>query len=158
MPLLASRAYPVTTRADTVQTHVMTPLFAGLCFLRVISFRKKEDAVCVVHNGLPGLAVSIACRIRGIRTIFSEGNTIPWIDPNIALARKKKFFQAIQESLFGFYGLTIATNSDSIRVQSKAIKEGLIKRGIVESRIVIIPAGVNARDYAPIQGPKKRTM
>jgi glycosyltransferase involved in cell wall biosynthesis len=155
MPLLASRSYPVTTRADTIQTQVMTPLFAGLCFLRVISIRKTEDAVCVVHNGLSGLAASIACRMRGIRTIFSEGNTIPWIDPSIALAKKKRFFQGIQERLFGFYGLMIATNSDLIRAQSKAIKEGIIEHGIRDSEIVIIPAGVNTRDYAPIQGPKE---
>jgi glycosyltransferase involved in cell wall biosynthesis len=154
LPVLASRNYPIVTKADTIYTQVMTPLLASTFFLRMIFIRKRNEMVCVVHNGLPGLAASVACRIRGIRVIFSEGNTIPWVNPITIMAKKKKIFQNMQEELFRLYGLFIAKNSTKIRVQSKPIGDGLIKLGVRKEMITIIPAGVNTHDYAPFNGPR----
>ena len=150
LPVMAGRNYPIITRADTVYTQVMTPLFAAACFWRMLFLRKRSGAVCVVHNGLPGLAATVACRLRGIRTIFSEGNTIPWLDPTTSMTRRKKVFQSVLERLFLSYGMAVAKFSTIIRVQSKTIEQGMVDRGIDRGRISIIPAGVNVHDYAPL--------
>jgi glycosyltransferase involved in cell wall biosynthesis len=133
---------PISFPEVAYWTFIIEPLYAFIIFLYVLRCKSCEPKIVMVHNGLIGFAASIAARIKKRRIVYSEGNAVPWVD-----IQRRHFLRRIGFIYNFILGISIARISKVIRVQSKAIQDGMISKGVNHDKIKMIPGGVVTAIY-----------
>lgn len=146
----AARNYPPSSKAEVFWTTVVAqPLYCIPLVLRLRSLLKAKPKYVVVHNGLPGLLACTLGWTSGTRIIYSEGNAYPWVNPfpsdfqpTIAQRGMRVFKVAT--------GRIIGRLAWRVRAQSNRIKGGLVSNGVSDSKIAVIPGGVDPVPYSSV--------
>jgi len=149
----APRNYPPSSKTEVFwATFVAQPLYCIPLGLRLRSLLKAKPTYVVVHNGLPGLLAATLGWMSRTRVIYSEGNAYPWIDPFPSAVRLTvpqrgmRVFKVVA-------GRIIGKLAWRVRAQSERIKQGLVSNGVRDSRVTVIPVGVDPVPYLSVAGP-----
>lgn len=144
----AIKYYPPKSRLNILYLIiVLEPIYSCLLLKRLVSM-KIRPKIIIVHNGLIGFLSTLIAKIMNVQVIYSEGNTMPWVTPylvqqNKSLIRKLSFLYLLNLGKF------IGIFSDSIRVQSNSIRQGMIMKGINPTKITTISGGVDVERFKP---------
>jgi len=104
--------------------------------------------ILVVHNPETGLFASLVSRLMGRLVLYSEGNTIPWVDPYLS-PPKLRAVQKVWRKAMPSLGVLMCRIASAIRAQSESIKRGMVSRQIEAEKVVVIPAGVDETEFPP---------
>lgn len=148
-------AFPALTRYPpaSLGEHVyiaffLTPVYSIALAVKFLSMLSAKLKLVVIHNGLPGVTVGTIARLAGLKVIYSEGNLYPWTHARLSFA-KRSLPRSIMRCINRALGYFLCLISDSIRVQSDLIRDGMIQCGVDMSKILVIRAGVDVDEFGP---------
>jgi len=155
-PRLRVRHLPIPALANPQPQGMldMTFLALFLCIsslvtaMYILALKSKGYGLLIVHNPISGLVPTLAFLAAGGRVIYSEGNTIPWIDPYIRPVRLSGV-QRCWRVVYRAFCIALALVSNRVRAQSASIRDGMVKFHIDGRKIKVIPAGVDLDEFAP---------
>jgi len=146
----AINKYPPTSLMQkSYISFFLIPIFSIILFVRSILFiKEKRQLIVIVHSGLPGLSAALVARFFKKRIIYSEGNLSPWIDLYVESGKLSMMTKSINLIDINI-NKAISSLSTFIRVQSQLIKKGMVNHGIEQSKIILIPGGVDTDRFRP---------
>jgi glycosyltransferase involved in cell wall biosynthesis len=138
--------YPPKTFAEHYMSLFSMVLYSFLVLKKIIDLKKRGLRLVVLTDSLVGIAPAITAKLLKTNVIFSEGNLWPWVNPYIfhkALSVDQKVMRGVKIS----FGRLLGRLSSCIRVQSAAIKEGMISNGLNPKKIFIIGPGLDTKSF-----------
>jgi len=143
--------YPPITRLDLFKTYFLMPDYLFLLLKKLYYLNDKKIKLVIVHNGLPGLFCTFLSKLLGLKILYSEGNTVPWMNPYLLKQEKKSLLRIFTSFCSLICGIIICELSNGIRVQSNSIKTGMVSYGIRSEKITVIRGGVDTKTFRPIR-------
>jgi len=140
--------YPPKSMVERYIIPFSMVLYSLLASIKIISLAKRGLKIVIVTDILTGLLPAVLAKLLGVKVIFSEGNSWPWVNPYV-VPMNLSVNQKIMYSTKILIGSLLAKVSNFIRVQSASIKRGMVKNGIDHNKIVVIGPGIDTNMFKP---------